>query len=192
RFASDPSALPSYSVVLRDGNIAAGARLVVNGSSLGSGQSLSFDASAVTAGRLTLFGGAGSDTLKGGAGDDLIYAGAGSDTLTGGGGADIFQFRDILDSTVSAPDRVIDFTADLDKIDLSFIDANSGLDGNQAFTSIGNAAFSKAAGELRYSFDGGTGLWRVEGDVNGDGTADFLINLTVKGPDPLTDSSFIF
>nr|MDP9415983.1 M10 family metallopeptidase C-terminal domain-containing protein [Pseudomonadota bacterium] len=102
RFASDPSALPSYSVVLRDGNIAAGARLVVNGSSLGSGQSLSFDASAVTAGRLTLFGGAGADTLIGGAADDLIYAGAGADTLTGGGGADIFQFRDILDSTVSA------------------------------------------------------------------------------------------
>nr|MDP9415984.1 M10 family metallopeptidase C-terminal domain-containing protein [Pseudomonadota bacterium] len=122
----------------------------------------------------------------------LIYAGAGSDTLTGGGGADIFQFRDILDSTVSAPDRVIDFAADLDKIDLSFIDANSGLDGNQAFTSIGNAAFSKAAGELRYAFDAASNLWKVEGDINGDGLADFLINLTVNGQNPITDGSFIF
>ncbi len=192
RFATDPGALPSYNVVLRDGNIAAGARLVVNGSSLGSGQSLSFDASAVTSGRLTIFGGAGADTLKGGAGDDLIYAGAGSDTLTGGGGSDLFQFRDILDSTVSAPDRVIDFAADRDKIDLSFIDANSGVDGDQAFRSIGNAAFSKSAGELRYAFDAASNLWKVEGDTNGDGLADFLIDLTVNGQNPITDASFIF
>ncbi len=34
RFASDPNALPSYTVVLRDGNIAEGARLVVNGARL--------------------------------------------------------------------------------------------------------------------------------------------------------------
>ncbi len=192
RFASDPNALPSYKVVLKDGNIAADGRLVVNGSSLGASQSLSFDASAVTSGKLIIFGGAGADTLTGGASDDVLFAGAGADTLTGGAGSDIFQFRSLLDSTVSASDRIIDFAPRSDKIDLSMIDASSGLDGDQAFASIGNRAFSKTAGELRYEFDAAAGLWRVEGDVNGDGTADFLINLTVTGPSPLSDTSFIF
>ncbi len=123
----------------------------------------------------------------------ISFSRAPARTLSGGGeGSDIFQFRDILDSTVSAPDRVIDFAADRDKIDLSFIDANSSLDGDQAFTSIGSAAFSKKAGELRYAVDSATGAWKVEGDVNGDGIADFLINVTVTGQAALDDSGFLF
>jgi serralysin len=55
------------------------------------------------------------------------------------------------------------------------IDANANTAGNQAFTFIGAAAFSGAAGQLRtYSQDGSN---YVAGDVNGDGEADFTINL---------------
>ena len=46
------------------------------------------DASAVTAMRVTLDGGAGNDTLLGGAGDDILIGGLGDDTLVGGAGDD--------------------------------------------------------------------------------------------------------
>jgi Ca2+-binding RTX toxin-like protein len=61
-----------------------------------------------------LIGGAGADTLSGGAGDDLLIDGAGSDVLTGGSGADVFVFD--LDG---ATDRITDFDAGRDRIDLS-------------------------------------------------------------------------
>ena len=62
-----------------------------------------------------------------------------------------------------------------DKIRLTEIDANTGAAGNQAFTFIGNAAFSNVAGQLRTYTQGGDNF--LAGDVNGDGVADFTINL---------------
>ena len=58
-----------------------------------------------------------------------------------------------------------------DKIDLSALDANTTLANDQAFSYIGNAAFS-AAGQLRLV--GGV----LSGDTNGDAVADFEIALT--------------
>ena len=57
-------------------------------------------------------------------------------------------------------------------IDLSTIDARIG-GGNQAFHFIGTHAFTRHAGELRFTDQGATCL--VQGDVNGDGRADFDI-----------------
>lgn len=62
------------------------------------------------------------------------------------------------------------FVSGTDDLDLCPIDANESLAGDQAFTYIGNSAFSGYAGEL----NGGV----VSGDVNGDGAADFQINVT--------------
>ncbi len=56
---------------------------------------------------------------------------------------------------------------------LLYIDANTGVSGDQAFHFVGAAAFSGHAGELR--FEGGV----VSGDVNGDGHADFEIGVNV-------------
>jgi hypothetical protein len=67
--------------------------------------------------------------------------------------------------------------AQADKIDVSAIDANSGVAGNQAFAFISAAAFSGAAGELRSVV--GAMNTTVSGDVNGDKVADFSI--LVKG-----------
>ncbi|MEH2064903.1 MAG: bluetail domain-containing putative surface protein [Nostoc sp.] len=55
--------------------------------------------------------------MNGDNGNDILNGGAGADTLTGGQGADrfIFQFGQ---STVSASDRITDFTIGTDKIDL--------------------------------------------------------------------------
>ena len=62
-----------------------------------------------------------------------------------------------------------------DKIDLTRLDANASAAGDQAFSFVNGAAFSNTAGELRaYSQDGDNYL---AGDTNGDGIADFIINL---------------
>ena len=49
------------------------------------------------------------------------------------------------------------------------------LANDQAFSFIGAAFFSHTAGELRNFANGGS--WLVQGDVNGDGVADFTLTL---------------
>ncbi|MEQ1714885.1 MAG: calcium-binding protein [Hyphomicrobium sp.] len=88
----------------------------------------------------TLMGDAGSDWLDGGIGDDTMNGGRGLDTLIGGGGndkmtggrdADTFIFNSKAD--MPRADRITDFQHGVDKIDLSRIDANPNVAGNQAF-----------------------------------------------------------
>ncbi|HEX8261701.1 MAG TPA: RTX toxin, partial [Allosphingosinicella sp.] len=86
-------------------------------------------------------------------------------------------------------DKILDFSIG-DLIDLSVIDADSGTAGNQAFSFIGNAAFGNHAGELRYQSNGGN-EWLVQGDTNGDGTADFQFVLVINDADPITVADFI-
>ena len=59
----------------------------------------------------------------------------------------------------------------------SFRIASTTLSGNQAFSFIGGAAFSKAAGQLRVDTSN-TSYTSLLGDVNGDGIADFRIDLS--------------
>jgi len=133
----------------------------------------------------TLDGGSGDDALTGGDHDDILSGGDGNDELTGGGGtdqliggsgADRFVFDDTAGSPAPAPDLVFDFNAvQGDQIDVSGIDAISGTIENDEFIFIGDDAFSGSAGELRFVNDFTDGL--LEGDVNGDGTADMTIEL---------------
>jgi Ca2+-binding RTX toxin-like protein len=133
----------------------------------------------------TLDGGAGDDALTGGGGDDILIGGDGNDELTGGGGtdqliggsgADRFVFDDVAGSPAQAPDLVFDFNAvQGDRIDVSGIDAISVTTENEEFMFIGDEAFSGGAGEMRFVHDLEDGL--LEGDVNGDATADFTIEL---------------
>jgi Ca2+-binding RTX toxin-like protein len=118
----------------------------------------------------TLYGLGGNDTLIGRDGADILDGGLGTDSMTGGLGADRFVFG----SAIEADDDVIsDFSvAQLDRIDLRRIDADETLAGDQGFTWIGGAAFSDVAGQLRFA--GGV----LEGDVDGNGGADFQIGLT--------------
>jgi Ca2+-binding RTX toxin-like protein len=191
RFASDPAARPGYAATLKNGNIAAGGTLIVNGSSLEASQGLDFDGSQVADGRLRIFGGAGGDTLRGGALDDVIYAAGGGDLLIGGAGADVFQYRSIGDSQGVACDLIGDFQLSLDKIDLGQIDANINAGGDQAFTFIGTAAFSSVAGQLRYSYDSTSNLFTIQGDVNGDGVTDFQLYASPTTPGaPLQATDF--
>jgi Ca2+-binding RTX toxin-like protein len=121
-----------------------------------------------------VIGGAGDDTLNGGRGNDTVIGGLGTDSLSGGKNADKFEFNDIAESVVGAGrDGIINFHHNQhDRIVLAGIDADTTQDENQAFDYINGAAFSSVAGELRFS----DGL--LEGDVDGDGNADFQIALT--------------
>ena len=196
RFASDPTATPSYEIVLENGNVGSVGTLIVNGSSLGAAQSLDFDGSQVADGNLTLYGGAGADTLEGGSGADLFLGGRGADTLKGNGGADVFQYDAVLDSPAGAGtfDTILAFTHGADRIDLSRIDANGAAAGDVAFSWIGEDAFggSGPAARLRAEqVDAAANLWRVEGDTNGDGAADFVLEILVEAGQPLEQSDFL-
>jgi Ca2+-binding RTX toxin-like protein len=173
RYASDPSQKPSYELVLHNGNVAAGGTLIVNGSSIAFGQVVNIDGHGVHDGALILFGSGGNDVITGGDGADLIVGGGGQDSLTGGAGADTFRYGSGSDSPAGATDLIADFLTGSDKVDLSRIDANTLLAGDQAFTWIGASAFSGTAGQLRVRDEGGYRF--VEGDTDGDGQADFAI-----------------
>ncbi|CAA2101636.1 Bifunctional hemolysin/adenylate cyclase [Methylobacterium bullatum] len=141
-------------------------------------------------GDLVANGNAGNNQIYGNAGDTEIYSGDGRDLLYGRGGADTFVFKDVTDSDVAIGGRDIvkdfDFAAG-DRIDLSAIDANSGLAGDQGFQFVGTEAFSGEAGELRMKFGGGNTL--LQGDTNGDGATDFAVLL--QGHHVLDSGSFL-
>ena len=124
-----------------------------------------------------ILGNVGANVLSGGAGKDFLTGGGGKDSLTGGAGADRFIFTAASDSTSAATDRITDFSwADGDYIDLSAIDANSALAGDQAFSFV--TAFSKQAGQATLTYDAATNTTTFSGDVNGDGVADFVLQIT--------------
>ena len=90
------------------------------------------------AGNNTLNGGEGADTLMGGLGTDILIGGAGADRLYGGLDTveDIFKFLNIADSNQASRDSIYNFISETDTIDLSGIDANGNLTGNQAFLNM--------------------------------------------------------
>ena len=185
--ASDGSFNDTQQIAVAVANIADG--ITLTGTS--SGNSLSGTVAEDTlrglGGNDTLSGGAGADLLDGGVGNDSLTGGIGGDQLIGGGGADQFLLTSISDSQAGSLDVIADFSkADRDKIGLSAIDANIHLAKDQKFAFIGTAGFSGTAGQLRYEqVDGNT---FVMGDVDGDGTADFTIQLV--GVFSLTSGDF--
>src|SRR5262249_25868478 len=110
----------------------------------------------------------------------VFVGGLGLDFVTGGLGADVFKLTSIEDSLpdmhpgLVLSDRITDFnrneTNEGDVIDLSSVDANPLLPGDQAFQWIASAAFSaNATGELRYH----NGL--LQGSTNADASERFDI-----------------
>jgi serralysin len=114
--------------------------------------------------------GSGNDILRGNDVANRLDGGAGNDEYTGAGGADTFVFKNL-----GGADKIMDFLSGTDKIDLSGIDANTASANDQAFAFIGNAAFT-AAGQVR-TYTDSTGKNMIAGDVNGDGIADFTIQI---------------
>jgi Ca2+-binding RTX toxin-like protein len=130
-----------------------------------------------TAGNDTLDGGNGNDVINGYAGSDLIIGGASGDTLTGGADNDTFVYQNVTDSNSTERDGIQDFALG-DIIDVTAIDANINVAGNQDFLFVGTTAFSGTAGELRYeNISAGGPIYLVQGDVDGDGVSDLEIVL---------------
>jgi Ca2+-binding RTX toxin-like protein len=178
-----------YNITLSNALVKAGETLTVSGTILTAAETMILDGSKESDGVLRLFGGKASDTLKGGGQADLIHGNLGADTLAGGGGADIFRYDSTAESNSASRDRILDFTPGTDRIDLSRIDARTNLAGDQAFIWIGSNAFSGNTAQLRAFQQGGE--WIVQGDVNGDRVADFVVALTLQGPTPLGAGDFI-
>jgi len=111
-----------------------------------------------------VFGGGDRDTLDGAGGKDTLNGGGGRDTLRGGEGRDIFDYNASSDSTLRVSDSIVDFGSGFDRFDVR--------DMGVGFTFIGLKAFSGVAGEFRSR----AGFF--EGDVDGDGRADFHVDLT--------------
>jgi hypothetical protein len=158
----------------------------------------------------TLSGLGGNDRIIGLGGNDRIVGGLGVDVMTGGPGNDVFVFNSIYDSApgqsglVNANsygaaagqgkrDLITDFTHGQDKIDLSAMDSNIKVAGNQAFAWRGTGNFTHSPGQLieRLYNPVGTAFDKtiIYGDVNGDMRADFQIELT--GLKTITVSDFI-
>ncbi|MDH4384322.1 MAG: calcium-binding protein, partial [Caulobacter sp.] len=135
-------------------------------------------------------GGAGIDTLSGFedltgskfadslTGDSLanrMTGGGGADSLTGGAGKDRFVYLAASDSNRSNTDLITDLTA-TDILDLSAIDADTVLAGDQAFVLA--AAFTGMAGQYTLAFNAATGQTQLQADINGDSRADFALLFT--------------
>ncbi|MAW85556.1 MAG: hypothetical protein CMJ42_03390 [Phyllobacteriaceae bacterium] len=127
-----------------------------------------------------LDGGAGSDILLGNNGNDTLRGRAGRDIIYGGNDDDVFVYLSLSDTGLlfADRDRIQDFTDGDDLFDLSLLDADTGTAGDQAFTYVGSF-FSGTAGEIR-SYEN-VGLTFIEGDIDGDGAADFRIELLGTG-----------
>ena len=125
----------------------------------------------------SLTGGAGNDSLSGGDGNDTLIGGSGTDTMTDGAGNDIYRFLSVSDSQVGAArDILTDFSPGFDKIDLSAIDANTTIAGDQAFTFVGTGAIG-IGGQVNYFISGSSLI--VQAEIEGDGnlTVDMQIQL---------------
>lgn len=136
-----------------------------------------------------LHGDAGIDRLDGGAGADKLEGGGGNDQLTGGAGADTFVWLSTLETSTIIPqaDLILDFDASQgDRLSLISIDAREDRDGAQAFSFVGNAAFTQA-GQVRYEVVGDETLIHLNTDV--DLEAEGVIRL--KGVHALSAESFI-
>ena len=128
----------------------------------------------------TMYGKGGIDVITASDGNDKLIGGKDKDWLSGQGGNDLFVYASIGETRAGSANRdvICDWGFGKDRIDLRQIDASSVFSGNQAFKWIGSHGFNGKASELRYHREGSVTI--VDGDINGDGTADFQIQLNGK------------
>ena len=120
-----------------------------------------------------LIGNAVGNELVGGAGNDILYGGGGADTLWGGAGEDTFVFGAASDSTMTAPDWIMDFTSGLDKIDLSGIAGFATGAASLNFVSC----FTGHAGDALLTYFAQTNQTSLMVDLTGQGAVDFAVGV---------------
>ena len=142
------------------------------------------DSAVGGAGNDSLVGGDGSDALGGESGNDTLGGGTGKDVLVGGSGNDVFDFNLVTESPFGAAcdelragggsAKAFDApggTGPGDRIDLSGIDANANVGGDQAF------GFGTATGIGRlWCVNSGT-TTRVYANIDGDAAIEFRLDI---------------
>ena len=114
--------------------------------------------------RRTIYGAGGNDTLTGRGGDDILMGGAGNDMLTGGSGLDSFRFSSALGTSTNV-DRLVDFNAAYDRIELSGavftgvgavgqLSAGAFRAGTTAQDATDRVIYNETAGKLLFDADG--------------------------------------
>ena len=120
----------------------------------------------------------------------MLIGDIGLDNLTGGSGADRFKFNAIAESGASSTtgDVIVDFSQSQgDRIDLSAIDADTTVDGNQKFHF--DAATGPATGHVGFYRETVSGKTYVF--VNNDGDADVDMVIVLNGVVDLTAGDFV-
>lgn len=135
--------------------------------------------------------GGGSTSMSGGDGNDAIYGFLGVDMMTGGRGADRFLFDPFSFYTTEEEvtegmqgDRIVDFEHGRDIIDIS-----RNMEGGTFIGSVGFAGTDALPVEKQVRYDRTTGI--LQGDVDGDGLADWSLTLANKARLMASDFDFI-
>lgn len=119
-----------------------------------------------------------------GSGADVITASLAANILDGGDGADTFRFESFA---AADGDRILGFEPG-DKIDLSGIDANLGVAGDQAFA-LGASLSSAGQLTITYETTPSGQMTVIQGNVDANPDADFRLEL--EGHHTLTDANFV-
>ncbi len=182
----------SYNLTMSNGNVAAGQSMVISATTLRAGELLHFNGQSETDGTFRIFSGAGDDVLTGGQGADEIWGGAGNDQIEGQGGADVlrgglgndrFVYNAASASTAAARDLIADFSSG-DLIELGGLAFSTG---GQAFTYIGGGA-QTGARQVQVVQTGSSATVNVF--IDGDATADLVINLMITGGHTVSAANF--
>jgi Ca2+-binding RTX toxin-like protein len=174
----------NYNLTLNNAMLTGTQGATVDGFVLGSGNTLTVNASAETdsgtvytlaggAGNDNLTGGAGNDLLNGNAGNDILIGGAGNDILTGGLGNDVYDYNVIADRGTTG-DTITDFSRSggngVDVLNLrDLLPTFTGFNGGNAFT----------GGYLQFDTSSGTST-AVQVDTNG-GANSYVTLATLTG-----------
>ena len=129
-----------------------------------------------------------ADTFEGDGQNNEFQGGLGKDVATGGGGRDLYAFRSAQDSPAGANRDIIkDFVPGQDVLDVSNLDADSTLPGQQSFRWVGKATLTGTA-QLGYYVSGNTTIVRASNDAD----AAPEIEIQLNGVKTLTPADFRF
>lgn len=132
-----------------------------------------------------------AETLTGLGGVDVLEGGGGRDRLIGGAGADVFRFTAIDESfrtaTTSAGDRIVDFDAGADRIDLSKLGFSGLGDGHNGTLAVQ----VNAEGSVTYlkSYDADASGQRFEIALSGDYAGQLTTTNVLFAPAQILGSS---
>ena len=103
----------------------------------------------------------------------VVVGTAAAETLNGTTGInDTFVFTS---AAAANGDTILTFEVG-DRVDLTAIDANSGVAGDQSF-SLFNGPLTGVAGQLAFTFNAGANVTVVQGDIDGNPAADFTFEI---------------